>query len=84
MAVLTAADREVEWAQLMRVLSARSESVDISKSELRAAFDAADDWVEANQASFNTALPVAARTSLTATQKAELLLYVVRRRWEVG
>lgn len=84
MAVLTGADREAEWAQFMRILSARNEPVEISKSDLRAVFDAADDWVEASQASYNSSLPLVGRTKLTAALKAEILLFVVRRRWEVG
>jgi hypothetical protein len=55
----------------------------VLKASLLDAVGAADDWVEANQASFNAALPAAARNGLTTRQKAMLLMFVVRRRYEV-
>lgn len=48
--------------------------------ELKAAVDAVDGWVDANQASYNTALPVPFKTTATAQQKALLLVYVVMKR----
>jgi hypothetical protein len=56
----------------------------VVKADLQAAVAAVDDWVVANAASFNTALPLAARNGLTAAQKARLLMYVVKRRYETG
>lgn len=52
----------------------------VNKTDLRAAVDAVDDWVDANQTSFNTAIPQPARNALTAAQKSALLVYVVMRR----
>ena len=87
MAVLTDNDRAEEMAQFMRAISAKAklpgEGLEILKPDLRAAINAVDDWVNDNAAAFNAALPVAARTALTTSQKAELLLFVVRRRFEV-
>jgi len=83
-AVLSDADRQNEWAEYMRDISAAHESINLTKAQLRAAVDAADDWADANAASFNSALPVAARNNLTAQQKARLLNRVIRRRWEVS
>lgn len=83
MAVLTAAERQAPWAELMRDLSGRGEAVAVTKSDLRAALDAADDWAEANAASFNAAIPQPARAQLTARQKAMLLAWVITRRWAV-
>lgn len=54
----------------------------LDKTGLRAAVDAIDDWVDANTASFNQAIPLPARTALTAKQKSWLLFMVVRRRFE--
>lgn len=52
-----------------------------SRADLVAAIAAVDDWVDANQASFNAALPVAVRgANTTAAQKIDLLLYVLLRR----
>ena len=41
-----------------------------------------DAWVEANAAGFNAAIPLPARTGLSAVQKARLLAMVVQRRFE--
>lgn len=84
MTVLTQEVRTELWANIMRRLSAERQAVAINKLELRAAVDAVDDWIEANAASFNSALPVAARTGLTPQQKAMMLAWVVIKRYEVG
>lgn len=81
MAVLTEVDRVALHAAMMRELSANLDPLGaLSKADLRAAIDAADSWADANAASYNTALPVAARTILTAKQKALVLMYVIRQR----
>lgn len=73
-------DRFDVWARLMR----RDEAyASMLKGDLRAAVDAADDWIEANKASFNAALPLPARTSLTARQKALLFMAVAAKKFEV-
>lgn len=84
MAVLPDADRREVWARFMRELSARREPCSLTKVDLRAAVDAIDVWVDANAAAFNAAIPQPARSALTARQKAELLFYVVFRRYEVS
>lgn len=81
MAVLGDPDRIEVWAGLIRRLSDSRTPIALTKAQLRAAIDAADDWCEANAASFNTALPAAARTGLTAGQKAMLLAYVALKRY---
>jgi hypothetical protein len=43
--------------------------------------DAADDWLSANAASFNAALPAAARAGLSPAQKARLVAAVALRRF---
>ncbi len=83
MAVLTEGDRRAIWARFMRDASSRRDTIALLKPDLRAAVNAADDWVDANAASFNAALPEPAKTSLTAKQKSELLVFIVRRRWEL-
>lgn len=83
MAELSSNDRAALWSEFMSEVSQNRESVDLVKADLRAAVDAIDSWVDDNQASFNSALPLPARTALTAKQKARLLMFVVRRRWEV-
>ncbi len=83
MTVLVDADRRAIWSKLMSDASSRRDEINITKADVRAAVNAADDWVDSNAASFNAALPLAARTSLSAKQKSEILVFVVRRRWEV-
>lgn len=86
MAVLADNDRLALWGEAMQTMSARREPIALTKLEILAAVQAADDWANANAnaASFNAAIPLPARTALTGRQKAELLMLVIRRRWEVA
>jgi conjugal transfer/entry exclusion protein len=76
MATLSTTDRQRVWRALQRYWSRVAESCALTKSDLQAAVNAADDWTDANASSFNTALPAAARTALTTEQKALLLAIV--------
>lgn len=84
MAVLSNADRAAVHVALMQDLSRALESCATIKADLRAAIDAADQWVSDNAASFNTALPQPARGQLTAAQKSRLLVAVVSKRFLSG
>lgn len=84
MAVLSNGERVNLWAQLMRDLSDNRETCALTKVQLQAALNAADDWADGVASNFNSALPVAARNNLTAQQKARLLTTVIRRRFEVS
>lgn len=84
MAVLSDAQRKEIWAQMMRDLSDVREPIGVTKTDLRAAVDAADQWAQDNAASFNSALPQPARNALTAGQKSRLLAYVIQKRWNTG
>ena len=84
MAALADLDLATLHAELIADCSRDRESVAIAKADLRAAVDAADAWADANKASYNSALPLAARTNLTAAQKARLLAIVILRRYEKG
>ena len=53
----------------------------LSKADVDAAIDAVDNWIDANAASYNSALPLPARTTLTSAQKAELLYLVALKRY---
>jgi hypothetical protein len=55
----------------------------VSKADLRAAINAVDQWCEDNAAAFNLAIPLPARSALTSRQKAAILVWVTRRRWEL-
>lgn len=81
MAVLSEQDRFDTWADWMRQ---NKDAISISKVELRAAVGALDSWFNTNAATLNSALPVAARTGLSSSQKAALLTAVVAKRYLKG
>lgn len=81
---LTAPQRTALRAEIGRVLSERREVFPLSKPQLDAAINATDDWIEANAAAFNSALPVVARNGLTARQKMELFCRVALARFTNG
>ncbi len=80
MAVLSDADRKDIWAAFMDESTSSRDKLDVSKTELRAAVNAIDQFLDANAAALNNAIPAAPRAKLTAAQKARLLVAVVRRR----
>lgn len=79
MAALTDADREfiTRW---FFITNREGEIDSLNRAQLRAAFDASDDWVVAKAADYNAAIPQPARGVLTASDKALLLSRVIRRR----
>lgn len=84
MAVLSTANRQHIWRGLMRFWSNRLETMPgMLKTDIQAAVNAADDWVDLNASSYNLALPVAFRTNATNAQKAFLLAIVVLARYDV-
>ena len=84
MAALSTTVRQRIWRGLMRFWSARLEAVaGITKTDLQSAVNAADDWADANAASYNSALPATFRTNASASQKALLLAVVVLARYDV-
>lgn len=80
MAVLDEGDRQNVSAQAQRRWSVEQVTCAITKAQLKAAVDATDQWIEDNQASYNTALPAAARNNLTLDQKTLLFCAVALRR----
>jgi len=56
----------------------------LTKIDVRAAVNAIDQWVSDNALSLNSAIPQPARAALTSEQKAQLLKYVVTRRYITG
>ena len=70
-------DRQRVTTGLMRYWSRLFEPVSgISKTELLAAVAAMDDWIEANQAAINAALPQPFRANATTAQKTLLFCAV--------
>jgi hypothetical protein len=84
MALLADPERLSVGKNFCEELSRNREAFAVSKPDFRAAVNAIDDWVDANAASFNAAIPQPARGAMTTKQKAALLLSIVRRRWEVS
>lgn len=78
--VMTSPERAACTTAYMRELSRAASALGVTKAQLRAAIDAADQWCDDNAASFNTALPTTFRNAATAAQKNLLLTYVLRRR----
>jgi hypothetical protein len=77
MAVLPDVDRVAIWRWFMRRTAGGGT---FTKTDLKAAVDAADVWCDSNAAAFNTALPAAFRTGASAAQKTDLLCFVAQRR----
>jgi len=67
----------------MQRLSDMGEAVGMTKSDLRGAINAADDWLDSNMAAYNLALPLLVRNLLTARLKALILVLLILRRFEV-
>lgn len=84
MAALSPEDRGRIWRALMRYWSKLFIEYDLSESEVRAAVDATDGWIDDNQASYNQALPSAAQSNLTQTQKTLLFCAVALMRVDPG
>ena len=84
MAVLPDVDRKRVWRGLSRWWSNVRESFALTKVDLQAAIAATDTWIDNNQTSFNSALPVAARNNMTAAQKTLMLVAVVLMRQGIG
>lgn len=82
MAVLSDNDRAEVWAQWMRD---NADTVGaMTKSDLRAAANALDDFLNTNATAINNAIPQPARGVLSTSQKARLLMLVIQRRYIAG
>lgn len=77
MAVLGAPERQKIWRAFMRL---NAEVTPFLKTDLQAAVDATDAWIDGQQATFNAALPAAFRNNASLTQKTLLFCYVAMRR----
>jgi len=75
-ATLSDLDRKRITVGLMRYWSSIWEVVGVSSTDLRAAIDATDGWIDDNQISFNNALPNPAKSNLTLAQKTLLFCSV--------
>lgn len=85
MAVLATADRQRVWRAFMRWLSRNLAGIpNVTKSDLQAAVDATDTWIDTNQSSFNSALPATFRNNATLVQKTLLFCAVAAMRVSAG
>ena len=85
MAVLSDADRAAVCAEYQQEVSRDREAFGaLNKTDLRAAFNAIDDYLNTNASVINLAIPQPARGALTVAQKAHLLVAVVRKRYLTG
>lgn len=80
MAELTENQRIAIWKKLMRDFK---ESTSLEKTELRAALNATDNWIDTNQTAYKTFLPEPAKSALTTIQLVQLFTYVSMKRFEV-
>jgi hypothetical protein len=81
MAVLPDEDRRRTWAHLMRELRDLGLGpISVTKADLRAALNATDAWIEANQTAFNNAIPQPARGAMSTEQKTLMFCLVAMRR----
>jgi len=81
MAVLSTTDRQRIWRGLMRYWSNEGETVESSKAFLLTLVGETDEWINDNQASYNSALSA---NSLTAAQKTLLFCAVALMRVDPG
>jgi hypothetical protein len=78
---LSTEDRQRVQRGLMRYWSRIREATHgFDKADLLAAVAATDAWIEANQTSYNSALPAAFRTGATLAQKTLLFMAVAAAR----
>lgn len=81
MAALTDSDRALCYSDFVAEVGASREAFGaMTKTELRAALNALDDFFVTNATAVNAAIPQPARAQLTSAQKARLLMWVIRYR----
>jgi len=85
MAALPSGDIDRIRRGLMRWWSnLREPTVVFDKTQFREAIVAADAWVDANAAAYNTALPATFRNNATTSQRSLLLVAVILMRFNVN
>mgnify|MGYP001571599461 CR=1 FL=1 len=84
MAVLANADRQRIFEEFMGEISADQEVCPVVKADLRAAFNAADDFAVSVASTYNAALPQPFRGAASASLKARVFQKVLRERWIKG
>jgi len=76
-------ERTEIWARFQDDESKIRRSIDVDKSDLRAAVDAMDDWWDTVEAAGNAAIPQPARSALTGRQKKYLFMLLLQTRFNL-
>ena len=85
MAVLSDQDRTDVSAEFQREISDVREAFGVlTKTDIRSAVNALDNFLDTNASAINTAIPQPARAQLTTSQKARLLKHVITKRYIKG
>jgi hypothetical protein len=85
MATLSEALRAELWGKFMRTMGPEVRSSGFTKTDLKAAVDALDNWLNLNQGTtVNNIFPTATRNGLTAEEKMKLLVAVADCRADEG
>lgn len=89
MAVLSDNDRFETLGEVMRKQNVIFSLADngfggLTKPDLLVAINALDDFLNTNASAVNQAIPQPARSTLTTSQKAALLTYVIHKRYLRG
>jgi hypothetical protein len=84
MAVLSDPRRQACCQELMAELSGVREALNVTKADLQAAVNAADDYQNANAAAMKQAIPQPARGAMTNSQLARMVNMVNRYRYIDG
>jgi len=71
------------WARYQNITSRAGIEVATSKDDLRTAVEDVETWIDANQVSYNTALPEPYKTDASAQEKALMLSLVAAKMYEV-
>lgn len=81
MAVLTDEEKNAAARRFgHRIFTELGGTATITFVQLVSAIGAIDSWIEANAVSYNQAIPADVRAILSASQKAELLAWVARKK----
>lgn len=81
MAVLSDPDRLAGAGTCMDPANHPSAWGNVTKADIRAAFNGLDDYFDSNATQINNAIPQPARGNLTAKDKALIAMEVLRRRY---
>lgn len=66
----------------MQELSRLRETANLLKTDFQAAVNGIDQFLHDNRVAINNAFPEPSRTNLTVKQKARLLVYVIKKRYD--